>query len=90
MTPCAPYSAWSSGVWWFIFGTPPPDVGQFSLKSGALSFSWDRTDKPVYIYAANDIRQLVWERILGPLYGTNATLSTETNAPTRFYKISAE
>jgi hypothetical protein len=84
------YSEWSSGVWWFIFGTPPPDVGKFSFRSGALSFSWDRTDKPTYIYAANDLRQTVWERISGPLYGTNVILSAETNAPVRFYKLSAE
>ena len=83
-------SSWSSGVWWFIFGTPPPDVEHLSMKSGAMTFKWNRTDKAVYLYGATNLSQTTWDLVSGPMYGTNLSISVGAGDRARFYRLVTE
>jgi hypothetical protein len=85
------YSDWSTGVWWFVYGTPAPMVKGFSAASnGALSFSWEPTDKAVYVYFSSNLTSGVWQPAAGPLYGTNAVVTPSAGVSAGFYRLGTE
>lgn len=85
------YSDWSTGTWWFVYGTPAPSVRGFStLNNGVMSFEWERTDKAVYIMFTTNLMSGTWQPASGPLYGTNLFLSTSNGVSTGFYRIRTE
>jgi len=85
------YSAWSTGVWWFVYGTPAPAVRGFNpVSNGSMSFEWDRTDKAVYVYFTSNLTSGVWQPEAGPLYGTNVLLSTPSGVSAGFYRLGTE
>ena len=85
------YSAWSTGVWWFVYGAPAPAVRGFNpMSNGSMSFEWDRTDKAVYVYFTSNLTSGVWQPEAGPLYGTNVLLSTPSGVSAGFYRLGTE
>ena len=85
------YSSWSTGIWWFVYGSPEPVVRGFgSINNGNLSLSWDRTDKAVYVYFASNLTSGVWQPVAGPLYETNVFITLPVNVPTGFYRLGSE
>jgi len=85
------YSDWSTGTWWFVYGTPAPSVRGLNLANkGLMSFEWERTDKAVYIYFTTNLTTGTWVPAAGPLYGTNLLLSTSNGVSAGFYRLRTE
>ena len=85
------YSDWSTGTWWFVYGTPASAVRNFSASiAGKINFSWERTDRAMYVYFKTNLLDGAWNRVAGPFYEDNAVLDTPPSAPSGFFKLSTE
>jgi hypothetical protein len=86
------YSSWSSGVNWFTYGIPAPDVSQMTRgTNGAWTLSWDVGAENVYIHFTPVLHPPDWRAVAGPLPSAGSWSVTPTNgAPAGFFRISGE
>jgi hypothetical protein len=85
------YSSWSTGVFWFVYGTPPPNLNLFTIgDAGKITMSWDRTAGSVYVDFTPSLSPADWQPVAGPLYGTNVTINPPAGEPTGFYRVRTE
>jgi hypothetical protein len=84
------YSSWSTGLYWFVYGNPPPNISGFSKTTSGIGFSWQPTGKAVYIDYTPKLVSPSWSEVAGPIYGTNWSLEASGTTSQGFYRARSE
>lgn len=86
------WSAWSSGVDWFIYGVPPPDLTRIVRSTnGQMSLSWTVGSENVRVWFSPALNPPAWEAVAGPINDSSSyTLQPPTNISAGFYRVTGQ
>ena len=85
------WSAWSSGVEWFIYGIPSPDLTRaVPGPNGQINLSWTVGTENVRIWFTPLLDPPTWQVIAGPLNTSTYSLQPSTNYPVGFYRVTGQ
>ena len=85
------WSDWSTNAIWFIYGTPPPTIGEMAPQpDGSFEMNWERSGKAVYIEHSATLTPADWQPVAGPIYGTNSVVTPPPGSVRGFYRTRTE
>ena len=84
------WSAWSSGIDWFIYGIPPPDLTRLVLSGSQLDLTWTVGTENVRIWFSPLLDPADWQEIAGPINDSHYTVPIPTNTPIGFYRVTGQ
>ena len=85
------WSSWSSGVDWFIYGVPPPDLSRIVPgTNGQLAISWAVGTENVRVWFSPSLNPPDWQVIAGPLNDSGYVVRPPTNVPAGFYRVTGQ
>jgi len=85
------WSDWSTNVMWFIYGTPPPTIGEMAPQSdGSFEMNWERSGKAVYIEHSPTLIPADWQPVAGPIHGTNAVAAPPPGSKRGYFRTRTE